>query len=42
MDEENIITIVDALTGETIVREMTVEEIANNQITQSEPLTDSE
>lgn len=27
MNEENIITIVDAITGETVVREMTPEEI---------------
>jgi len=39
MDEENIITVVDALTGETIVREMTPAEIANKQT--SEPPTDA-
>jgi hypothetical protein len=37
MDEKNIITIVDAITGETIVREMTPEEIVAAQITQ-EPI----
>ena len=31
MDEENIITIVNADTGETVVREMTLEEIENKQ-----------
>jgi hypothetical protein len=40
MNDENIITVVDALTGKTIVREMTAEEIANKQT--SEQPTDAE
>jgi hypothetical protein len=40
MDEKNIITIVDAITGETIVREMTPEEIEATKIP-AEP-TDAE